>query len=135
MKYLPFLIFAVLIVGMLALSARNRRRAAVAEGERAERIGVGTEVMTTSGLHATVVSTNDDGTVMLSIAPGVEVRWELAALRDVTELPGRYVHETDVQDADVHDTDIRNTDIRNTDIRNTGARETEDKRSGADPAV
>ena len=94
MNYLPFVIFAVVIVGMLALSARNRRRTAVAELERAERIDVGSDVMTTSGLHGTVVAKNDDDTVMLSIAPGVEVRWELAALRDTASLPERYVRDT-----------------------------------------
>ena len=106
MNYLPLLVIVLLLAGMLALSARNRRRATVAELERAERIGVGSDVMTTSGLHGTVVGVNGDGTVALSVAPGIEVRWELAALRDVSELPGRYVHDG----------------------------ETADKRSGADPA-
>jgi hypothetical protein len=46
--------------------------------------------MTTSGLYGTVVSVNSDGSVLLSIAPGVEVRWTLAALREVGELPDQY---------------------------------------------
>jgi preprotein translocase subunit YajC len=79
-----------LIVVLFFFSARARRRQATAEATRTERIAVGTEVMTTSGLHGTVVSKNSDGTVQLSIAPGVEVRWELAALRDVASLPDRY---------------------------------------------
>ncbi len=115
MNYLPFVIFAVVIVGMLALAARNRRRAAVAEIERSERIDVGSDVMTTSGLHGTVVGKNDDDTVTLSIAPGVEVRWELAALRDVASLPRRYVHD-----------DAPGATDRAVDL---------DKRSGADPAA
>ncbi len=57
---------------------------------RAERIGVGTEVMTTSGLYGTVVGRHDDGTVTLSIAPGVEVKWALAALRDAASVPTQY---------------------------------------------
>ena len=36
--------------------------------------------MTTSGLYGTVVGLNDDDTVQLAIAPGVEVKWALAAL-------------------------------------------------------
>lgn len=82
-----YLVILVLLVGMLFLSMRNRRRQAAAEVERAEQIGVGTEVMTTSGLYGTVIARHEDGTVQLSIAPGVEVKWALAALRDVTTLP------------------------------------------------
>ena len=87
MQYLPFVIFVVVILGLVALLARVRRRQAAGQMAQVERIDVGTEVMTTSGLYGTVVSKNDDGTVALSIAPGLEVRWELAALRDVTSLP------------------------------------------------
>ncbi len=43
--------------------------------------------MTTSGLYGTVVGINDDDTVQLAIAPGVEVKWVLAALRDVASIP------------------------------------------------
>jgi preprotein translocase subunit YajC len=53
-------------------------------------VTTGSEVMTTSGLYGTVVSVNPDGTVLLSIAPGVEVRWTIAALREVDELPAQY---------------------------------------------
>lgn len=96
MTYITLLIFVVVIVALFSFSARARRRQAAAEVERSERISVGSEVMTTSGLHGTVVSKNDDGTVALSIAPGVEVRWELAALRDVVSLPDRYRRPGDV---------------------------------------
>lgn len=119
MNYVPFVIFAVIVVGMLALAARNRRRAAAAEIERSERIDVGSDVMTTSGLHGTVVGKNGDDTVTLSIAPGVEVRWELAALRDVASLPSRYVRD-DTQPATDRDAD-RAVDL--------------DKRSGVDPSA
>lgn len=87
---LPFLIFVVVIVGLLLFSARARRRQARSVQERAERVGVGSEVMTTSGLYGTVVARNDDDTVILSIAPGVEVKWALAALRDVASLPNQF---------------------------------------------
>jgi preprotein translocase subunit YajC len=82
-----YLVILVLLVGMLFLSMRNRRRQAAAEAERVQQIAVGTEVMTTSGLYGTVVAKGEDGTVQLSIAPGVEVKWALAALRDVASLP------------------------------------------------
>ncbi len=95
---LPFVIFMVVVIGLLVFSARARRRAAQTQLERAERIGVGSEVMTTSGLYGTVVARNDDETVLLSIAPGVEVKWAIAALRDIASLPTRY--RTDADGAD-----------------------------------
>jgi preprotein translocase subunit YajC len=87
---LPFLVIAVLFIGMLAFSARARRRQAERAVQQAEQITVGREVMTTSGLYGTVVARNADDTVLLSIAPGVEVKWALAALREVSTLPDRY---------------------------------------------
>jgi preprotein translocase subunit YajC len=85
--------FGIIIV-VLALfslaSSRNRRRRLTAESDRVASLGVGAEVMTTSGLYGTVVARNEDDSVLLSIAPGVEVRWAAAALRTVDELPDRY---------------------------------------------
>ena len=90
MNYWPYLVVLVLLGLMLALSVRNRRRAAAADSDRESRIVLGTEVMTTSGLYGTVVRRNEDGTVQLAIAPGVEVKWALAALREAAELPAQY---------------------------------------------
>lgn len=86
----PLLLLAALLVAMMVFSRRNKQRIAAADALRRERITTGTDVMTTSGLYGTVVSVNDDGTALLSIAPGVEVRWTIAALREVTELPEQY---------------------------------------------
>jgi preprotein translocase subunit YajC len=86
----PYVIVFVLLGALLVISIRNRKRAMTDQVERAERIGVGTEVMTTSGLYGTVVAKHDDGTVLLSIAPGVEVKWATAALRDAPSLAEGY---------------------------------------------
>lgn len=86
----PYVVIFVLLGALLLLSIRNRKRAMAEQVQRAERIAVGTEVMTTSGLYGTVVSKNDDGTVQLSIAPGVEVKWATAALRDAPSLAEGY---------------------------------------------
>jgi preprotein translocase subunit YajC len=99
-SYVPLIIFAVVVIGLLAFSARARRRQAAAVADRAERIRVGTEVMTTSGLYGTVVSVLDGDKVMMSIAPGVEVKWALAALRDIDSLPMDYRDEPADQPAD-----------------------------------
>jgi preprotein translocase subunit YajC len=98
-ELLPFLVFMLVVIGLLFFSARARRRQALAQSERAERIGVGAEVMTTSGLYGTVVARNDDETVLLKIAPGVEVKWALAALRDIASLPVEYRPESQRRDA------------------------------------
>lgn len=89
-SYVTLIIFAAVVVGLLGFSARARRRQAAEREARDESIDVGTEVMTTSGLYGTVVARNADDSVQLAIAPGVEVRWALAALREVTGLPERY---------------------------------------------
>ena len=86
----PYVVVFVLLGALLLLSIRNRKRAMAEQVQRAERIAVGTEVMTTSGLYGTVVSKNDDGTVQLSIAQGVEVKWATAALRDAPSLADGY---------------------------------------------
>lgn len=86
----PLLLLALLLVAMIMFSRRNKQRMATADRLRRERITAGTDVMTTSGLYGTVVSVNPDGTVLLSVAPGVEVRWAIAALRELSELPEEY---------------------------------------------
>jgi preprotein translocase subunit YajC len=86
----PYLLVLVLLGAMMLFSLRNRRRQAAEEMVRVSRIGVGTEVMTTSGLYGTVVARSDDGTVTLAIAPGVEVKWAAAALRDASALSPDY---------------------------------------------
>jgi preprotein translocase subunit YajC len=96
--YLPYLLTFVLLGGLLAFSVRNRRRQQAQEMVRISQIKFGDDVMTTSGLYGTVVGRNDDGTVQLAIAPGVEVKWALAALRDAKSLPDRYrkaIHDDD----------------------------------------
>ena len=86
----PYLVIFLLLGALMVVSVRNRRRALAEEAVRVARIDVGTEVMTTSGLYGTVVAKHDDGTVLLSIAPGVEVKWATAALRDAPSLAEGY---------------------------------------------
>jgi preprotein translocase subunit YajC len=99
-KYLPLIIVLAVILVLLVVSGRARRRQAENAAKQAAVITVGSEVMTTSGLYGTVVARNDDESVQLSIAPGVEVKWALAALREVEGLPDRYRPGGDAADAD-----------------------------------
>lgn len=90
MRYIPLLILVVLAVGLFLYTSRSRQKAAVEDARMRRDVRVGTQVMTTSGLYGTVTAIHDDDTVTLSIAPGVEVKWAFAALRDAAALPPRY---------------------------------------------
>jgi preprotein translocase subunit YajC len=90
-NFLPFLIILILFGGLLLLNRRNRERAARQDVDRRTKLRPGIEVMTTSGLYATVVALNPDGqTAVVQVAPGVEVTWSTSALREVSDLPQRY---------------------------------------------
>ncbi len=90
MRLVPWLIIALLLVGLPVMARRARQRSADNDERLRREIAVGTQVMTTSGLYGTVVAVNADDTVILAISPGVEVRWAFAALRDAAALPPRY---------------------------------------------
>jgi len=90
MDFLPYLVLLVLLFGLLFYGQFRRRRQLAVEMVRLSSLGFGDEVMTTSGLYGTIVARNEDGTVQLAIAPGVEVKWALAALRDPESLPEQY---------------------------------------------
>ena len=89
-SWLPFALFVLVVIGLIVFTGRARRRQRQADLTRADTITVGTEVMTTSGLYGTVVARNDEDSVQLLIAPGIEVKWAFAALRDVASLPQAY---------------------------------------------
>jgi len=99
-QLLPFLLIAVLIVPMVLMS-RKQKRAMQQQQQLQSSIGVGDRVMTTSGLYATVASTDDEATVDLEIADGVVTTWLRAAVREKVgpEVP----EEEHVDDADVVD--------------------------------
>ena len=88
--YIVVLLLIVVFGGLMLLTRRNKARAQAAEAARSERLRVGVQVMTTSGLYGTISALGDDGSARLAIAPGVEVKWAVAALRELDELPPRY---------------------------------------------
>ena len=83
--------FALLILGLYLLVIRPQRTRARALGEVRAAVEVGSRVMTTAGIHATVTSMDDDS-ALLELAPGVQVRFATAAIvrlldEPATELP------------------------------------------------
>lgn len=80
-QFLPLLLLAVL-AALLMLNSRRQKRA-IADAQRLQKSLVnGDRVVTTSGLHATVVGSANDTMIDLEIAPGVHTRWLRAAIRE-----------------------------------------------------
>jgi len=84
---LPTLLFfglmAALMYFMIIRPQSKRRKDAV---ELQRNVSVGDEVVTVVGLHATVAAIEDD-IVVLEIAPGVNARYERAAVARVIKAP------------------------------------------------
>jgi preprotein translocase subunit YajC len=101
-SFAPLLFMVVLFFAAYLLfirPARNRQRAAMDERRK---VSVGDEIITTSGLIATVVEVGDDA-LTLEIAPGVRARFVPAAiLRVLTDEPEP---EADVTNHEVIDPD------------------------------
>lgn len=85
-QYSSLLILAVLVVLFWLFTARTRRRQRHQVEIRAS-LQIGSRVMTTSGLIATVVSVDDPESVVLEIAPGVHTTWVRGAVGQVLDDP------------------------------------------------
>lgn len=81
------LFLLVLVVGMYLLLIRPQRARAKQMAQVRSALAVGTQVITTAGLHASVAAVHDDGTVLLEIAPGVQARFLQQAVVQVVEQP------------------------------------------------
>jgi preprotein translocase subunit YajC len=82
----------VLVVLLLALPliviwllVRGQQRRTQEAAQLAAQLRVGQDVITTSGLYGTVASL-DETTVLLLVAPGVEVRFDRRAVARVRDL-------------------------------------------------
>lgn len=76
---LPLLLIVLAVP--LFLSARKQKRQAQSMQSMQKSLTPGDRVMTTSGMHATVVSQTED-TIDLEIAEGVVTTWLIAAIRE-----------------------------------------------------
>jgi preprotein translocase subunit YajC len=94
-QFLPIILLIVVFYFLLIRPQRKRQQEQVA---MQNSLTVGSRVMTTTGLFATVVGFMDDD-VLLEIAPGVETRWIKAAIgRVITS--GEEAEDPDEVDAD-----------------------------------
>lgn len=78
-----FIVILVALAGFLFLSTRKRK--AASQQLQAE-LRVGSNIMTTAGLYASVVSIEDDG-VVLEVAPGVHSKYARQAISRVLDAP------------------------------------------------
>ena len=79
---LPLLFLALIFVVLVLLPMRSRTRQLQQTRQMQAALTVGTDVMTTSGLHGRIVGLDDDA-VELEVAPGVVVRWARAAIAEI----------------------------------------------------
>ncbi|GAB3442303.1 hypothetical protein GCM10027436_27790 [Actinophytocola sediminis] len=102
MELLPMLLLFGLLGVMMYFMSRRQRRAQEQQVALQNSLAVGDRVMTTSGLYGTVTDTDDDTTIGIEIAPGLETEWLRAAVR---EKVGPVVEDEDVVDDD-EDVDV-----------------------------
>ncbi|MCX6470890.1 preprotein translocase subunit YajC [Williamsia herbipolensis] len=103
---LLFPIVLVVLVGFMFLSVRRQKKAAAQVQEMQDALQPGARVQTTSGMYGTVVGLAD-GVVDLELAPGVVVRWNRLAVREVVhadDLAGSFPG-ADTTPADAFDED------------------------------
>jgi preprotein translocase subunit YajC len=82
-QYLFLILLAVAFVALIVLPGRQRKRQQAQAQAMQESLKPGTRVMTTSGIHGTVLGLGE-GTVEIEIAPGVPVTFERRAILQVT---------------------------------------------------
>lgn len=100
---LLLLLFVIALAVPLFLGSRRQRRAMRQAQEMQNSLVEGDRVMTTSGMHATVVGLGED-TLELEISPGVTTTWVRQAIREKLTDPG----DEQARDADAsgdHDRD------------------------------
>jgi preprotein translocase subunit YajC len=78
----PFLLLGAMVLLLFVLPARQRKKMQLQTQAMQESLTVGTPVMTTSGIHATVAALAEK-TVDLELAPGVVVTFARAAVLEV----------------------------------------------------
>lgn len=76
---LPIMIVA--LIALMFLQGSKQRKALRELKEMQDALTVGDQVLTTSGLHATISSIGEE-TVVLEVAPGVRTQWDRRVIRE-----------------------------------------------------
>jgi len=97
-QFLPLLLIAVLALLLIMNSRRQKRVIAQARALQSSLVP-GDRVVTTCGLHATVVGSAEEETIDLEISPGVRTTWLRAAIRERVTLGAVGTEEADALEA------------------------------------
>jgi preprotein translocase subunit YajC len=81
-QYVPFILLVLAVLLLFVMPARQRKRMQAKAQELQNSLTIGTQVMTTSGIHASVAGLGE-GTVDLQVAPGVVVTFARQAILEV----------------------------------------------------
>jgi preprotein translocase subunit YajC len=100
---LLFPLLLVLLLIPLVLNGRRQRKQFREMQQLQTSLSPGDEVMTTSGLRATVVDTSDPETVELEIAPEVTTIWVRQAIRERVNPVDEHDQAEDAHDEPGHD--------------------------------
>lgn len=84
MEFFPLIMLALLAVLLFVLPARQRRTMQARAQALQESLTVGAPVMTTSGIHGSVVRL-EETTVDLELAPGVVVTFARPAILEIRQ--------------------------------------------------
>jgi preprotein translocase subunit YajC len=83
-QYFPLILIVLAVLLLFVLPSRQRKRIAAQAQTLQDSLRPGTPVMTTSGIHGTVVRLGD-GAIDLEIAPGVVTTFERRAILQVRQ--------------------------------------------------
>ncbi len=84
MEFFPLIMLALLAVLLFVLPARQRKTMQARAQALQESLTIGTPVMTTSGIHGTVVGLGE-ATADLELAPGVVVTFARPAILEIRQ--------------------------------------------------
>ena len=101
-------IVLLLLLGMpvmLFWMMRSQRKKAAQQQNLQSSAGIGSEIMTTAGIFGTIVDEDEDeGTIVLEIAPGTQIKLIRGAIARVVDGDGsEYEEYDDDEDADDDD--------------------------------
>jgi preprotein translocase subunit YajC len=81
---LPFIALFVPLLGIWLLFIRPARRRAEEAAQMVASLRVGQDIITTSGLYGTITGL-DDESVLLAVAPGLDLRFDRRAVGQVRQ--------------------------------------------------
>ena len=89
---------------MLFLMMRSQRKKAAQQQNLQRSAGIGSEIMTTAGIFGTIVDEDEDeGTIVLEIAPGTQIKLIRGAIARVVDQDDEYDESDDDEDANEDD--------------------------------